>query len=49
MRFIYGLVSFFLSILLMAFLYRAGLKDLPNWAVYLSLMIAFAGGCAGGD
>lgn len=48
MRVLYGLLSFFLSIVLMSFLIRAGL-DVPDWAVGLSLMIAFAGGCAGGD
>ena len=40
MRDLYGLLSFFLSIVLMSFLIRAGL-DVPDWAVGLSLMIVF--------
>lgn len=48
MRIIHGLVSFFFGVLLIVFLFHAGM-DVPDWAVGLSLMIAFAGGCAGGD
>jgi len=48
MRILYGIVTFFLGSMLLAFLYKAGV-DIPDWAACLSLMIAFAGGCAGGD
>ena len=48
MRFIYGLFSSLLCLLLMAFVIGAGL-DIPDWAVGLSVIIGFAGGCAGGD
>ena len=48
MRIIHGLLSFFIGVLLIVFLIRAGM-DVPDWAACLSLMIAFAGGCAGGD
>ena len=48
MRILYGIISFFFGIFFIAFLKSAGL-DIPDWVAGLGLMIAFAGGCAGGD
>ena len=48
MRILYGIISWFSGVFLLALLFKAGI-DIPDWVACLSLMIAFAGGCAGGD
>jgi hypothetical protein len=47
-RILYGLASCIFGMFIIALLIKAGM-DIPDSVVCLSLMIAFAGGCAGGD